>query len=88
MSLDLMLHTHSCIPSVPVIGIFTKLDGRMDIVMDTVLPNPSRSDYLHPPQEVEEKVAKFIDGLERKFRNQLHPPAAFVSVGSMCILSA
>jgi hypothetical protein len=88
MSFDVMLHTGSCNPSVPVIGIFTKLDGRMDIVMDAVLPNPSRSDYLHPPQEVEDKMAEFIDGLERKFRNQLHPPAAFVSVGSMHILSA
>ena len=75
-------------PPVPVIGIFTKLDGRLAKARTAVLgPNPSRSDYLHPPPEVEEKVAEFIDGLEAQFREQPYPPVAFVRVGSTYNLS-
>jgi len=51
-------------------------------------PNPSLSDFLHPPPEVERKVAEFVDGLETQFRNQPYPPAAFIKVGSMYDLSA
>ena len=72
----------------PVIGIFTKLDGRELKVMDAVLgPNPSPSDFIHPPPEVEEKVAEFINGLETHFRKEQYPPATFIRVGSMYILS-
>ena len=56
--------------------------------MDDVLgPNPSPSDFIHPPPEVKQKVAAFIAGLETEFRNLEYPPAAFISVGSTYILS-
>ena len=72
----------------PVIGIFTKLDGRELKVLGTVLgPNPSPSDFIHPPPEVEQKVEEFINGLETQFRKQQFPPTAFIRVGSTYILS-
>jgi len=70
--------------SVPVIGVFTKLDGRLAKARTAVLgPNPSRSHYLHPPPEIEQKVDEFIDGLEKEFRNQPYAPFAFIRVGKM-----
>jgi hypothetical protein len=72
---------------VPVIGIFTKLDGRELEVMDAVCPNPSPSDFIHPPPEVEQKAAEFIDGLETQIWKQQYPPAAFIRVKSKFILS-
>jgi hypothetical protein len=71
-------------PSVPVIGIFTKLDGRETKVMSEVLgPDPSQSDFLDCTPKVEQKVAEFINGLKTQFRDCLHPPAGFITVKSM-----
>jgi hypothetical protein len=75
-------------PSVPVIGIFTKLDGREMKMMTEVLdPDPSPSDFLDCAPEVKQKVAEFIDGLETQFQKQQHPPAGFIRVRSMYTLS-
>jgi hypothetical protein len=74
--------------SVPVIGIFTKLDGRETKVMNAVLgPAANPSDFLDRATEVQQKVAEFVNELERQFRNQQYPPAGFISVGSVYILS-
>ncbi|KAF9507251.1 hypothetical protein BS47DRAFT_1333382 [Hydnum rufescens UP504] len=70
--------------SVPVIGIFTKLDGREMKVMNAVLgPAANPSDFLDCATEVQQQVAEFVNGLESQFRNQQYPPAGFISVGSM-----
>jgi len=70
--------------SVPVIGIFTKLDGRRTKVEIEVLgPAPSPSDFLDCAQEVDQKVAEFVNGLETQFRNVRYPPAGFIRVGDM-----
>ncbi|KAF9520024.1 hypothetical protein BS47DRAFT_1336318 [Hydnum rufescens UP504] len=70
--------------SVPVIGIFTKLDGRETKIMTEVLgPAPKPSDFLDRAPEVEQKVAEFVNGLETQFRNQPYPPAGFLTVGNM-----
>ena len=75
-------------PSVPVIGIFTKLDGRRTKVEREVLgPAPNQSDFLDRAQEVDQKVAEFVNGLETQFRNERYPPAGFMRVGSMYTLS-
>ncbi|KAF9520439.1 hypothetical protein BS47DRAFT_1387458 [Hydnum rufescens UP504] len=74
--------------SVPVIGIFTKLDGRRTKVEVEVLgPSPSPPDFLNCGQEVEWKVAEFINRLEMRFQKQKYPPAGFIRVGSMHTLS-
>jgi hypothetical protein len=79
--------TGPCIPSVPVIGIFTKLDGRETKMMNVVLgPTPSPSDFIDRAPEVEQKVAEFINGLKTLFQEQRYPPSAFIGVGSMYIL--
>ena len=72
----------------PVIGIFTKLDGRETkvIAADPTLFS-STSDFLNPPPWVRQKINEFIDGLEGKFKDLEHPPAAFIKVESMYILS-
>jgi hypothetical protein len=73
---------------VPVIGIFTKLDGRKTKIMTELLgPASEPSDFLTRAPEVEQKVAEFVNGLETQFRNQRYPPAGFLRVGSMYILS-
>ncbi|KAF9509661.1 hypothetical protein BS47DRAFT_1348963, partial [Hydnum rufescens UP504] len=70
--------------SVPVIGIFTKLDGRKTKIMTEVLgPASEPSDFLACAPEVEQKVAEFVNGLETQFRNQRYPPAGFLRVGNM-----
>ncbi|KAF9505100.1 hypothetical protein BS47DRAFT_1354342 [Hydnum rufescens UP504] len=70
--------------SVPVIGIFTKLDGRRTKVEIEVLgPAPSPSDFRDRAQEVDQKVAEFVNGLETQFRNERYPPAGFIGVGNM-----
>ncbi|KAF9506468.1 hypothetical protein BS47DRAFT_1333835 [Hydnum rufescens UP504] len=70
--------------SVPVIGIFTKLDGRRTKVEIEVLgPAPSPSDFRDHAQEVDQKVAEFVNGLETQFRNEQYPPAGFIRVGNM-----
>ncbi|KAF9507790.1 hypothetical protein BS47DRAFT_1321037 [Hydnum rufescens UP504] len=70
--------------SVPVIGIFTKLDGRKTKIMTEVLgPASEPSDFLARAPEVEQKVAEFVNGLETQFRNQRYPPAGFLRVGNM-----
>jgi hypothetical protein len=75
-------------PSVPVIGIFTKLDGREMKVMGEVLsPDASQSDFLDCAPKVEQKVVQFINDLETQFRDCQHPPASFIRVRSMCILA-
>ncbi|KAF9504980.1 hypothetical protein BS47DRAFT_1354519, partial [Hydnum rufescens UP504] len=62
--------------SVPVVGIFTKLDGRETKVMSEVLgPDPSQSDFLD--------LAEFVNGLETQFRDHQHPPAGFIRVRNM-----
>jgi hypothetical protein len=83
------LATHwSVHPSVPVIGIFTKLDGRETKVFNEVVgPDPSPSDFLDRTPEVEQKVAEFVNGLETQFRDQRYPPAGFIRIGSMYTLS-
>ncbi|KAF9519593.1 hypothetical protein BS47DRAFT_1158118 [Hydnum rufescens UP504] len=69
--------------SVPVIGIFTKLDGRKTKVMAEVLgPAPSPSDFLDCAREVEQKVAEFVEGLETQFCKQQYPPVGFIRVGN------
>jgi hypothetical protein len=73
---------------VPVIGIFTKLDGRETKVMaanSTLLS--SETDFLNPPPWVRQKINEFVDDLERKLKDLEHPPGAFIRVESMCILS-
>jgi hypothetical protein len=75
-------------PSVPVIGIFTKLDGRETKVMSEVVgPDPSQSDFLDCVPKVEQKVAEFVNGLETQFQDHQHPPAGFIRVRSMYTLS-
>ncbi|KAF9507491.1 hypothetical protein BS47DRAFT_1333233 [Hydnum rufescens UP504] len=70
--------------SVPVIGVFTKLDGRRTKVEIEVLgPAPSPSDFRDRAQEVDQKVAEFVNGLETQFRNERYPPAGFIGVGNM-----
>ncbi|KAF9504180.1 hypothetical protein BS47DRAFT_1322676 [Hydnum rufescens UP504] len=70
--------------SVPIVAIFTKLDGRRTKVEIEVLgPAPSPSDFLLRALEVDQKVAQFVDALERQFRNQLFPPAGFLRVANM-----
>ena len=57
-------------------------------MMDAVLgPNPSPSDFIHPPPEVEQKVTEFINGLKTRFQEEQYPPAAYIRVGGMYILS-
>ncbi|KAF9505474.1 hypothetical protein BS47DRAFT_1353917 [Hydnum rufescens UP504] len=74
--------------SVPVIGIFTKLDGRETKVMSTVLDSTaSPSDFLDRVPEVKQKVAEFVHGLQTKFQKAQYPPAGFAGVGSMYTLS-
>jgi hypothetical protein len=83
-----LLRTGPCIRSVPVIGIFTKLDGRRTKVEIEVLgPAPSPSDFRDRAQEVDQKVAEFVNGLETQFRNERYPPTGFIRVGSMYTLS-
>ena len=75
-------------PSVPVIGVFTKLDGRETKVMAAFFgPDPSPSDFLHPPPEIHQGTTQFVEELETKFRKLPHPPTAFVRVRSTCMLS-
>ncbi|KAF9503468.1 hypothetical protein BS47DRAFT_1356164 [Hydnum rufescens UP504] len=70
--------------SVPVIGIFTKLDGRKTKIMAEVLgPASEPSNFLDRALEVEQKVAEFVNRLETQFRNQRYPPAGFLRVGNM-----
>ncbi|KAF9509619.1 hypothetical protein BS47DRAFT_1396668 [Hydnum rufescens UP504] len=70
--------------SVPVIGIFTKLDGRKTKIMTEVLgPASEPSDFLARAPEVEQKVAEFVNRLETQFRNERYPPAGFLRVGNM-----
>ncbi|KAF9516299.1 hypothetical protein BS47DRAFT_1483996 [Hydnum rufescens UP504] len=70
--------------SVPVIGIFTKLDGReMKVLNEVVGPDPSQSDFLACARKVEQKVAEFVNRLETQFRNHRHPPAGFIRVRDM-----
>ena len=83
-----LLRTGPCIRPVPVVGIFTKLDGRRTKVEREVLgPAPNPSDFLDCAQEVDQKVAEFINGLETQFQIKSYPPAGFVRVGSMYTLS-
>jgi hypothetical protein len=85
--LTLSVH-RSVYPLVPVIGIFTKLDGRETKMMSEVLgPAPNPSDFLDRAPEVQRKVAEFMDGLETQFQKQQYPPAGFIRVGSMYALS-
>jgi hypothetical protein len=73
---------------VPVIGIFTKLDGRKTKVEIEVLgPAPSPSDFRDRAEEVDQKVAEFVNGLVTQFRKEEHPPTGFIGVGSMYTLS-
>ncbi|KAF9504586.1 hypothetical protein BS47DRAFT_1355000 [Hydnum rufescens UP504] len=70
--------------SVPVIGIFTKLDGRETKVRSAVLePTAGPSDFLARAPEVKQKVAEFVHGLETEFQKEQYPPAGFARVGSM-----
>jgi len=74
--------------SVPVIGIFTKLDGRrIKVEIEVLGPTPSPSDFHDRAQEVDREVAGFINGLQTQFRNEQYPPAGFIEVGSMYTLS-
>jgi hypothetical protein len=83
------LGTGLCVPSVPVIGIFTKTDGRLDIVMGSVLgPDSGPEDFVHPPREVEQRIIEFMNKLETRFRNEPYPPVAFIRVGGTYILYA
>ncbi|KAF9507714.1 hypothetical protein BS47DRAFT_281392 [Hydnum rufescens UP504] len=69
---------------VPVVGIFTKLDGRRTKVEIEVLgPAPSPSDFHDQAQVVDQKVAEFVNGLETRFRKEQYPPAGFIGVGDM-----
>jgi hypothetical protein len=72
---------------VPVIGIFTKLDGRRTKVMTSVLGNtPNLSDILSPPPQVEQGITGFIGDLEKKFKDTEHPPSAFIKLESTYFL--
>ncbi|KAF9506069.1 hypothetical protein BS47DRAFT_1399828 [Hydnum rufescens UP504] len=74
--------------SVPVIGIFTKLDGRETKVRSAVFDSTaSPSDFLGRVAEVKQKVAEFVHGLETQFQKERYPPAGFARVGSMYTLS-
>ncbi|KAF9505330.1 hypothetical protein BS47DRAFT_1354043 [Hydnum rufescens UP504] len=74
--------------SVPVIGIFTKLDGRETKVRTALLDHTaSPSDFLACAPEVNRKVAEFVDGLQTEFQKEQYPPAGFARVGSMYTLS-
>jgi hypothetical protein len=78
----------TCYPSVPVIAIFTKLDGRRTKVMAANLTLlSSSSDFVDPPPWVQQKVTEFVDELERKFKSLEHPPADVIKVESTYILS-
>ncbi|KAF9502641.1 hypothetical protein BS47DRAFT_1370123, partial [Hydnum rufescens UP504] len=69
--------------SVPVIGIFTKLDGRETKVRSAVLDSTaSPSDFLARVAEVKQKVAEFVHGLETEFQKAQYPPAGFARVGN------
>ncbi|KAF9507558.1 hypothetical protein BS47DRAFT_289612 [Hydnum rufescens UP504] len=70
--------------SVPVVGIFTKLDGRRTKVEIEVLgPRPSPSDFCDRAQEVDQKVAEFVNRLEARCWNERYPPTGFIRVENM-----
>ncbi|KAF9520045.1 hypothetical protein BS47DRAFT_1387663 [Hydnum rufescens UP504] len=70
--------------SVPVIGIFTKLDGRETKERSAVLdPTASPSDFLARATEVKQKVDEFVRGLKIQLQKERYPPAGFACVGNM-----
>jgi len=70
--------------SVPIVGIFTKLDGRRTKVeMEVLGPAATPSDFINRADEVDQKVTEFVNGLETRFRRERYPPADFIRVGDM-----
>ena len=72
-------------PSVPVLGIFTKLDQRETRVMAALLRHDP-SGPVPTNSWVKQKSAEFVRGLEIEFRKLPYPPASFISIGSEYIL--
>ena len=69
---------------VPLIGIFTKLDGRDRIEREKLFrPRaPTATEFRESQAEVEQRTTKFVRELQREVRNLQHPPDGFMSARS------
>ncbi|KAF9511203.1 hypothetical protein BS47DRAFT_1395344 [Hydnum rufescens UP504] len=70
--------------SVPVIGVFTKLDGRETIELVNLLgADPSPSDIFQSHSRVQQRTTNFIEELQTQFQRLPVPPTAFIRLGNM-----
>jgi hypothetical protein len=77
------------LPLVPLIGIFTKLDGRDRIEREKLFSPriPTATEIISSRAQVEQRTTKFVGELQKDIRRSRHPPDAFISVRSAYVLS-